>query len=464
MGYKLEEIEARLARLIHQPLLEDAVFGTVTLASLYSSLGGTKETLEAMQVLGIVPDDANVARLEDQIEGYMRDPESFRGLLNSVKGRVAEIRHVETLNASPEFQENGWHAVFAPTTNYPDIDVFVLDSHGNIVEAHQVKTGSLDYIREEYQKALERGVDAEFYAPKDVADKVGVHSLDFTNQQLEGDVYHDLSGLAAFGDALPVASMGIAGIRSVMENYILLKKGYLTMEQAARNIAIDTFGTGMFRGLCAQGGAALLAGMVGLNSPLLLPLALGGGLLGGFLGGNIMRELTAQFRARPVDNDYSSWLKRQAAREGKELMLCYRDLGKEAARDENLETVKSALAVPVSRAENASTRALLEKRELETQSARGTLAYALADAHYQRVNKELEKMYKWQFANTMKLDNHLKDGDPAALGREIFRQRDLGLVGALRFNYYLETAKQAFADFVAVLNRAHAAEGGKATC
>lgn len=453
MRYTREEMEARLARIIHQPLLEDAVFGTVTLASLYSSLGGTRETLTAIQVLGIVPENATIGQLEEQIEGYQHDPESFRGLLNTVKGRVAEIRQVETLNASPEFQANGWHAVFAPTTNYPDVDIFVLDRNGQVIDAQQIKAGSLDYVRQAHEEALQQGSNVDFYAPRDVADQAGVHALDFNNQQLEGDVYHDLSGLAAFGDVLPIASMGIAGIRSLMENLILMKKGALTRGQVVRNVAIDTLGAGLIRGLCAQGGAALLAGMVGLTSPWLLPLAVGGGLLGGFLGGNLARELASQFHALPGKGDYSSWLQFQATREGRELMLCYHDLGREAAKDENLAAVKTTLALPAGRAENASVMALVEKKELETRDARGTLAHALAEAHHQRVMDELKRLYKWQFTSMVKVEKYRQAGDWSSLGREVFQKRDLGLIGSLRLNFYLDTVKKAFQDFISTLDR-----------
>lgn len=453
MPYTKEEIDARLLRIIHQPLLEDAVFGTVTLASLYSSLGGTKETLAAMQILGIVPENATIVQLEQQIEGYQHDPESFRGLLSTVKGRVAEIRQIETLNSSPEFQANGWHAVFAPTTNYPGVDIFVLDQDGVIIDAQQIKTGSLDYVRQAYEEAQQQGLPVDFYAPSDVAPEAGVNSLNFTNAQLERDVYHDLSGLAAFGDALPVASMGIAGVHSIMENTLLVHSGAFTWQQAGQNIAVDTLGAGLVRGLCAQGGAALLAGMVGLSSPWLLPLAIGGGLLGGFLGGNLARELAVDFHAHPGRGDYNTWLQMQAAKGGRDLMLSYQDLGREATQEENLVVIKKALAMPAERATGASTAALMEKRELETQDARGTLSLALAEAHHQKVTVELKQLHKWQFTSMMKLDQYRHPDDLISFGREVFQKRDLGLIGSLRFNYFLATTKKALGDFLARIGR-----------
>jgi len=84
------------------------------------------------------PDLSNHESLVDEIRKLSHDPERLRGLVSGLKGKVFEVDYHDYLDNG--HLHSGFHAELSAKSNEPGVDMFIRDTHGNVVAAEQLKT------------------------------------------------------------------------------------------------------------------------------------------------------------------------------------------------------------------------------------------------------------------------------------------------------------------------------------
>ena len=138
------------------------------------------------------PDMAAHKDFVTEVQSLKGDPDSIRGLVSGVKGKLFEVKYCDWLNAG--HLPAGDHAELAASSTQPGYDLIIKDSHGHVDEVIQAKAyETLSGVKEHLEKYPLYNV---VVVPHDqVSDAVHAglpaHIQDghFTNVQLDGETH-----------------------------------------------------------------------------------------------------------------------------------------------------------------------------------------------------------------------------------------------------------------------------------
>jgi hypothetical protein len=173
----------------------------------------------------------------DAVAKHSGDPDTLRGVVSGVKGKLFEINYVDYLNAG--HLPSGYTAKLADSATQPGWDIRVLDDHGAVVEQFQNKASECaSYVR----AAIHADPSIPSVVPRDVflklserPDFVG-HLVD--GQRTLGELHSEVNsavehaGAAALHFHLPVVAVAF----TIAQNCSRYRKGSCTLQEAMANI------------------------------------------------------------------------------------------------------------------------------------------------------------------------------------------------------------------------------------
>lgn len=132
----------------NKEILIDSLGITVTFCNNYFFINNIPEEIE-LAFKTAYPQLSKNYSLEDVI--YKMDDTQIQGLVNSIKGKLFELRYVDYLNNGN--LPDGYNAIMASSANNPGWDIAILNSDGTIAKELQMKaTDSLNYVKEALDK------------------------------------------------------------------------------------------------------------------------------------------------------------------------------------------------------------------------------------------------------------------------------------------------------------------------
>jgi len=146
------------------------------------------EDVQVLYALDRITNDIDGLNL-DEIGNYLDeksfDPSSWQGLMNNWKGVYGEIKVVDDLNEAG----GPIRYVIPSSTTNPGVDIYGLDSNGDVACMYQVKmTDNVSYIRETLTDLPE---DVKIICPSEVAkmiDDPRIVDAGFTHSELLDDI------------------------------------------------------------------------------------------------------------------------------------------------------------------------------------------------------------------------------------------------------------------------------------
>lgn len=199
------------------------------------------------------PDMAAHKDFVTEVQSLKGDPDSIRGFVSGVKGKLFEVKYCDWLNQG--HLPAGDHAELAASSTQPGYDLIIKDSHGHVDEVIQAKAyETLTGVKEHLDKYPQYDV---VVVPHDqVTDAIHAglpaHFQDghFTNAQLDGES-HGAVDVASHAEHFHLPLMGLGLLAGEALILFILKKP-MPQEVFAKRAAKLTIS-----GLVGQGVAML---------------------------------------------------------------------------------------------------------------------------------------------------------------------------------------------------------------
>ncbi len=220
----------------------------------------------------------------------LKTNEERRGLFNSVRGKLFEIRYCDYLNESGKLPD-GFHARLTALPTQPDYDIEIVDEHGHVHEVIQNKaSATLSYVK----AALKQNPSIPIAVPTDVHDTMierlpnhlrdGHVTLRELSRTMQGAGSHADHANAAMDASshfhLPVLAFAIA----CSQNFVRYRKGSISGQEALED---STVRSGLsFLACTAAWGAQAALHTTGIG----IPVSMTTRLLGGQVVHNVKRR------------------------------------------------------------------------------------------------------------------------------------------------------------------------------
>lgn len=152
-----------------------------------------EETLEAARLK--YPNAYGPLSDEDIVSKVLaKTPDAREGFAQGVKGKIFEMRGVDTLNSGGSVGsislEQGQYASLAPTGN-PGADVVIYNADGTVAEAYSAKcTDEMSAVYE----SLRKYPDLPVVGAEEIGDEDEVVNSGISDDELEGDVLEQVDG------------------------------------------------------------------------------------------------------------------------------------------------------------------------------------------------------------------------------------------------------------------------------
>jgi hypothetical protein len=148
-----------------------------------------------------------------EVQSFKSDPESIRGFVSGIKGKLFEVKYCDWLNDG--HLPAGDHAELAASANQPGYDLVVKDSHGHVDEVIQAKAyDTLSGVKEHLEKYPQYDVVVVPHEQVPEALRAGLHAHiqdgHYTNVQLDGETYGAVDAASQTAHLhLPIVGLGL---------------------------------------------------------------------------------------------------------------------------------------------------------------------------------------------------------------------------------------------------------------